>query len=123
MRELLRYLLAGGVNTAATYAVYLGLLPVVGYRWAYGVAFAVGIGLSWALLRHLVFARPGKPLSGAYVSASHIFQLLLGLGVVEVWVTWLGLPVWLAPLAAVAVCVPIMYVVQRWIFTSDVSPR
>ncbi len=119
--EALRYLLAGGINTLVTYIAYLMLLQVLHYRWAYVLAFALGVGLSFVLLRHLVFARPGKRYSLAYVAASHGLQLLLGLLVVELWVVWLHGPAWLAPLAAVLVCVPIMFVLQRWIFTPHVA--
>lgn len=116
-REALRYLLAGGANTLVTYVLYLGLLRLLDYRMAYLVAFMAGIGLSFLLLRHLVFARPGKRFSLAYVAATHGLQLGLGLAVVQGWVAWLGEPAWAAPLAAAAVCVPIVFVLQRWIFT------
>lgn len=116
-REALRYLAAGGVNTVATYALYLALLQALDYRLAYALAFVAGIGLSFLLLRHLVFARPGKRHSLAWLAASQMLQLGLGLLVVQVWVAWLRGPEWLAPLAAIAVCVPLMFLIQRWIFT------
>lgn len=116
-REIGRYLLAGGMNTALTYVLYLGLLQVLDYRLAYALAFVAGIGLSFLLLRHLVFARPGKRHSLAWLAASQGLQLVLGLAVVQAWVGWLQGPAWLAPLAAIAVCVPLMFFIQRWIFT------
>lgn len=116
-REVLRYGAAGGVNTVATYALYLGLLRLVDYRLAYALAFVAGIGLSFVLLRHLVFARRGKRHSLAWLAASQVLQLGLGLAVVQAWVGWLRWPDTLAPLAAIAVCVPLMFLIQRWIFT------
>lgn len=116
-REALRYLLAGATNTLATYLLYLALLQVLHYRLAYVLAFVAGIGLSFLLLRHVVFARPGKRFSLGYVAASHGLQLGLGLAVVEAWVSWLRGPAWLAPLVAAVVCVPLMFALQRWIFT------
>ncbi len=116
-REALRYVLAGATNTALTYALYLGLLRWLHYRWAYLLAFVAGIGLSFLLLRHLVFGRPGKRYSLVYVAASHGLQLGLGLAVVEAWVAWLGGPTWAAPLVAAMVSVPMLFVLQRWIFT------
>lgn len=121
--QLVRYVLAGGVNTVVTYVVYLALLQVLDYRWAYVLAFALGIGISFVLLRHLVFARPGRPFSLAYVAGTHGLQLALGLIVVEAWVAWFKLPAWLAPLAAVAVCLPVMFVLQRWIFSDHARTR
>ena len=116
-REVLRYLLAGGVNTVVSYGLYLALLRVLDYRTAYVLAFVAGIALSFVLLRHMVFARPGKRFSWAYVAASHGLQLVLGLAVVEAWVAWLGGPTWAAPLVAAMVSVPMLFVLQRWIFT------
>ena len=116
-REALRYMVAGATNTLLTYVLYLTLLQVVHYRWAYLLAFVAGIGLSFLLLRHVVFARPGKRFSLAYVAASHGLQLVLGLAVVEARVAWWRGPAWAAPLAAAAVCVPVMFVLQRWIFS------
>lgn len=121
LREAGRYLLAGGLNTGLTYVLYLVLLRVLDYRWAYLLAFFAGVGLSFLLLRHLVFGRPGKRFSLAYVAASHGLQLGLGLLAVEAWVAWLRGPVWAAPLAAVALCVPVMFIVQRWIFTGHAA--
>ena len=114
-----RYLMAGGFNTLATYLLYLGLLKVMGYRSAYLLAFLAGIGLSFTLLRRTVFARPGRRMSFWYVAASHGLQLGLGLLTVEAWMTWVGGPAWAAPLAAVMVCVPLLFVVHYWIFTPD----
>jgi len=117
VREVLRYLAAGGVNTAFSYLLYLALLSWIDYPMAYVLAFVGGIGLSFILLRHAVFARPGKPFSLVWVALSQGLQLALGLAIVQAWVDWMKGPIWLAPLAATLVCVPLMFVVQRWIFT------
>ena len=123
-REGARYILAGGINTLVTYALYLFMLRVIDYRVAYVLAFVAGIVLSFILLRHAVFARPGRPFSLLWVAATHFLQLVLGLTVVHAWGDWLHGPQWAAPLAAVAVCMPLIFMLQRWIFTpvtSDVS--
>ena len=119
--QALRYVLAGGFNTAVTYLAYLALLPQLGYRASYLLAFLLGIGLSFFLLRRWVFARPGKPFSWIYVGLSHGAQLLLGWLVIEVWVAGLQQSQRLAPLVAIAVCVPLMFMAQRWIFSPDAS--
>lgn len=118
-REVLRYLIAGGANTALTYLLFLALLPWIDYRLAYTLAFVGGIGLSFMLLRHAVFARPGKPFSLVWVALSQGLQLGLGLAIVQAWVVWMKGPTWLAPMVAALLCVPLMFVVQRWIFTPN----
>lgn len=120
--QALRYLLAGAVNTAFSYLVYLLLLRALGYRWAYLLAFLAGIALSWALMRYAVFRQAGRRFSGAWVSLSHVGQLALGLLLVEWWVRGLGGGAAWAPLFAVAICVPLMFLVQRWIFRAGL-PR
>ena len=72
--ESVRYLLAGGLNTLASYALYLALLQAMDYRAAYVLAFVAGIALSFALLRHAVFARPGRPFSLLWVAALKLWR-------------------------------------------------
>ena len=117
-----RYLIAGGVNTIVTYIVYLFLLTPVGYRIAYFLAFILGIGLSFVLLRRWVFSRPGKPFALLYVGLSHVAQLVLGWLVIEFWVVWMQQSQRLAPLVAVGVSVPLMFLIQRWIFSPHANP-
>ena len=114
-----RYLLSGAFNTLLSYLLYLALLPAIGYRASYVVSFLVGVALSFLLLRFAVFRVRGRRLSALYVAASHVIQLMLGLVVVELWVSVLRAPPALAALAAVAVCVPLMFLAQRWVFTPD----
>ncbi len=118
-----RYLLAGGANTALSYALYLVVLPHAGYRVAYVISFVGGIALSYLLLRFAVFKSPGRRLSPALVAVSHVGQLLLGFVVVELWVVHMRLPVALASLAAVAVCAPVMFMAHRWIFSHRQVPQ
>ena len=113
-----RYLIAGALNTGASYLLYLALLQVTGYRAAYVISFVAGIAFSYVLMRFAVFRAPGRRFSPIWVAASHLVQLILGLAVVEIWVKVLNGPPALAALAAVAVCVPLMFMVQRWIFSS-----
>lgn len=111
-----RYLLAGGLNTLVTYLLYLVLLQVSSYRMAYVLSFVAGIVLSYLLMRFAVFRTRGRSFSPVWVAASHLLQLALGLAVVEFWVKFLQGPEPLAALAAVVVCVPLMFLAQRWIF-------
>jgi len=117
-----RYLLAGATNTAATYVLYLMLLQVTGYRVAYVVSFVAGIALSYLLMRFAVFKSSGRRFSQLWVTVSHLAQLALGLAIVEIWVKVLQGPPELAALAAVAVCVPLMFLAQRWIFSGSEAP-
>lgn len=120
-REALRYLLAGGVNTTFSYAIYLLLLNWLHYRLAYVASFVLGVFLSFALLRHFVFVRPGRHFALLRVGVNHAVQLGLNLMVVELWVRWLQAPEALAPLVAVLLVVPLVFVLQRWVFAPRVQ--
>ena len=117
--RFVRFLLTGGLNTAVTYGVYLLLLGPIGYRWAYVASFVFGIGLSYAMLRWLVFQNAGRKHAWALVAATQLGQFVVGLAVVELWVAVLGWPQALAALASVAVCVPLTYAVHRWVFRPE----
>ena len=112
-----RYLVAGGTNTVLGYLIYLALLQFIGYRAAYVIAFALGIAVSYLLLRFAVFRSRGRPYSAVFVVIGHLFQLCLGLVVVEVWVALIKGPEALAALVAVAVCTPLMFLIHKWIFS------
>lgn len=114
--QVWRFLLAGAANTLLTYLLYLVLLNPVGHRWAYGVAYAAGIGLAYVLGRGFVFRRHAGWRSVLLTPLIYLFQFCIGLLIVEVWVTLLGLRPELAPLVAVAATLPLTYVLSRWAF-------
>jgi len=113
--QLARFLVAGALNTGLTYLAYLLLLRVVSYRWAYSISYVAGIFLSFVLNSLFVFRVPlrwGRLLP--YPSV-YLVQYLLGLCVVYAGVELLGWDERLMPLAALAVTVPVSFVLTRWI--------
>jgi hypothetical protein len=57
-REFILFLLAGGINTALTYGLYLLLLLVMSYPFAYTGSYVAGIFLSYYLNARFVFREP-----------------------------------------------------------------
>src|SRR6476469_709133 len=78
-RELVRYVLAGGFNTAATYAAYVALLPVVGYAISYTLTYAAGIALAYYLSARFVFRRPLQWRHAIQYPLVYILQYGLGI--------------------------------------------
>jgi len=115
-KSVLRFLASGAVNTLLTWAVYAALLQVLPYRWSYTVAYALGIVLAYLLYRYYVFGRSGGRTGPVWVALIYLLQYLLGLGLVSFWVQVLAAPVVLAPLFAVAVSLPLTYLLNRWVF-------
>lgn len=115
-RPVLRFLASGAVNTLVTWAVYAALLLVLPYRLSYTIAYALGIAIAYLLYRYYVFNRSGGRLGPLWVAAIYLLQYLLGLALVSFWVQVLAAPVVLAPLFAVAVSLPLTYLLNRWVF-------
>lgn len=113
----MRFLLSGAFNTVATWLLYLLLIQFVPYRLGYSIAFAAGIALAYILSRHFVFRRKGGAAAVAVFPLIYLLQYLLGLGIVSAWVEVLGWHEALAPLAAVALTVPITFVLTRRVFS------
>ena len=114
-----RFLASGGFNTAITYVLYLALLHWLPYRQSYSIAFACGIALAYALNRYYVFRRPGGQLGPLLVGLIYLGQYLLGLLIVSLWVGWLGAPAAVAPLAAIAISLPLTYLCNAFVFGRD----
>lgn len=112
-----RFLVSGATNTALTYLLYLGALGALGHRLAYTLAFASGLLLAYLLNRHFVFCAHAGWRSVLAMPLIYLVQYLVGLGVVEVWVRGLGGPAALAPLAAIGVTVPMVYLLSRKAFS------
>lgn len=112
-----RFLISGAFNTLVTYLLYLLLLDLLGHRIAYAAAFAAGVALAYFLGRGFVFRTHAGWRTALLTPLIYLLQFGLGLAIVESWVTLLHLPAGLAPLAAVAVTIPAVYLLSAWAFT------
>lgn len=111
--EARRFLVAGAVNTAATYGVYLALLPATNYTIAYSIAFVAGIVLSYVLNTRYVFRVAGSVRRFAIYPLVYLAQYLAGLGVLHAAVTLFGVDEGIALLASIAVSVPLTFLLSR----------
>jgi putative flippase GtrA len=110
-----RFVVAGAINTLCTYLLYLLLVGPLPYLVAYSVTYVAGIVLGYFLNAWWVFrAQPDWKSAAAY-PAAYVANYLLGAGLLWGFVQ-LGVPVKLAPLLVVPVCVPVMYFASRYIF-------
>lgn len=115
--RFLRFLLSGGINTVATYAVYLVLLRALDYRIAYTVAYIVGILLAYALNWLFVFRTHRGLTSVLLFPFVYVTQYAVSLATVWIWVEMFGLPKSLAPLIAIVITIPITYALSRLVFS------
>ena len=112
----IRFLIAGATTTLITLGLYVLLLRFVPYALAYTAVFLVGIGISYLLNSTFVFRASTSVRTFALFPLIYVVQYVVGLAVVASWVDLFGLPETLAPLAAIAVTLPITYVLARLLF-------
>lgn len=111
-----RFLLSGAANTLATYFLYLLLLRFMPYGISYTAAFTTGIALAYVLNRYFVFQGRRSLMRSMLFPLAYLAQYLLGLVIVHAWVKLAGWDARLAPLASIAISVPVTFVLTRWIF-------
>ena len=118
-----RFLVSGAFNTLVTYLLYLLLLMFLGYRVSYTISYAAGIVLAYELNRVFVFKAPRSFASIAATPLIYLLQYCVGLGVVSLWVEYLGLSAKVAPLVAIALTVPVTFLLTRWAFLGRAGKR
>lgn len=111
-----RFLIAGGLNTGATYVLYLALLRVLPYALAYSATYLAGIVLGYLLNAYWVFRGTPSVRSALQYPAAYVLNYLFGLGSLWIFVEALYLPQWVAPLAVLAITTPVMYLMSGFIF-------
>ncbi len=114
-----RFLIAGATTTFITLGLYLLLLQILPYALAYSVVFVVGIGISYVLNSTFVFRATTSVRTLALFPLIYVVQYGVGLAVVTAWVDVLGLPEALASLAAIAVTIPLTYLLARLLFSGQ----
>lgn len=118
LSEIVRFGLVGGLATVLQYAFYVILVNVVHVRAvpssmiSYGLSFIINFFLSSYFTFH---SRPNAK-KGAGFALSHLFNMGLQTGLVAIFKEIVG-PT-LALLPAMAICIPVNYILVRFAFTS-----
>lgn len=112
--QALRFLLAGGANTAITYALFWVLSAWMHHQLALAIAFAAGIGIAYLLNSRFVFATSGSAGRALGYPLVYLVTYALNAALVETAVRLLGWPPRLALLGAIAIVVPVSFVLNRW---------
>jgi putative flippase GtrA len=110
---IVRYGLAGALNTGATYVLFYALLQIAPYASAYTVAFIAGIGLSYALNARFVFAAPIRLASALAWPLVYLVQYVVGLAVLALLVERFGVVPATAAIIAIVVTIPLTFVLSR----------
>ena len=111
--EAVRFLIAGAINTLATYLIYLGALPFVAYAYAFSISFVAGIVLAFVLYSSFVFRTPIAWRKLARYPAVYLVQYFAGLAVLALLIEHVGMSKRIAPLVSVLVLTPLTFVMNR----------
>jgi putative flippase GtrA len=116
--EALRFLIAGAINTAVTYVIYLALLTPLGYTLAYTVAYIAGIALAYTLNTRFVFRVRQRVREMLLFPLVYAFQYLIGVVTLQLAINQLGIPQKLALLASIGVTIPVTFLLSRFVLKS-----
>ena len=114
-REFILFVLIGGINTGLTYGLYLLLLLIMRYPFAYSGSYVAGIFLSYYLNARFVFRERLRLSKALKYPSVYLVQYLIGLGLLYVLIETLHLDKRVAPLAVVVITVPATFVLSRYI--------
>lgn len=112
--ESFRFVIAGGINTLATYLLYLALLPFASYPIAFSISFVAGVFLAYALNARFVFRAPLSFAKMMRFPLLYFAQYVVGLLLLKVLVDHIGVDERLAPLVNVLLLTPLTFVANRW---------
>lgn len=118
-RELLRqgiyFVFSGGLNTLATYLLYLLLLNFLHYQIAYATSFIAGIFLSYTLSTRFVFRTTHSWVKFALFPLVYLISYAAGAAVLDLAVSRLGIGQRIAPLVSACVTLPLSFALSRLI--------
>jgi Predicted membrane protein len=117
--ESSRFVMAGGINTILSYAIYLLLLTIASYVTAYSISFVVGIVSGYTLNTFLVFKQPWALKKLFQYPLVYLAQYLVGILLLSILVVYLSINEKLAPLIIVVLLLPLTFILSRMI----IKPR
>ena len=111
--QFARFLLVGGFNTAAGYALYLALLWLGAIpEAAFTINWVVSVIWSYFLNAKFTFRARRSARKFALFPLTYLAQYVVGIAFLEV-ALWIGIPPVFAPLPGVIVTVPMTFLLMR----------
>lgn len=122
-REATRFIVAGGLNTGLTLALYWALKAVLPYLVAYTISFAVGIVLGFALNTYLVFRVPWSWRKFVAYPSIHAVNYVFSTACIYLLVERLGIAPALAPVLTLFASVPLVFFASRVLMRTNRDRR
>lgn len=119
--EAQRFLVIGAINTFATYVLYLALLPRVGYKLAYTIAYVMGIAFAYLLNTRFVFRVRRTLASFTLFPLVYLAQYALGIVTLYAAVNLFNVSEQFALIASIAVTIPVTFLLSRFVLKDGPS--
>ena len=119
----LRFLCGGAANTLLSWLLYLALVQVLPYQWAYLGAYVAGIVFAYWVNATFVF-RVALSWRGLFAyPAVYVVQYLAAAVLLEVLVRFAGAAPAYAPLAVTAILLPLTYLMNKLVLRDRRKPE
>lgn len=112
-REIVRYIVGGGANTALTYAIYLVLLLIAPWQIANTVSYVVGIFTAYYINARFVFRQPLRWRKAVQFPLVYLLQYALTMALSALLIDGLGMDAAFAPIIVICITVPVAFAATR----------
>jgi putative flippase GtrA len=119
--ESIRFLVAGSINTLATYLGYLALLSITSYPIAFTLSFVGGIFIAYGVNSLYVFKTPLSRRKMFQYPVIYAFHYGLGILLLAVLVDGIGVDKRIAPLMNIVVLAPLIFMLNKWFLLKQVK--
>jgi putative flippase GtrA len=118
---LIRFIILGLINTTLTYFLYLILLFLLPYVWAYSITYLFGLTISYFLSSYWVFKKNIAIKSGMYFLIYHLSNYLVNIMALWIFIDLIGLSEKIAPVITISLLTPIFYLISKKIFLGKIK--
>jgi putative flippase GtrA len=113
--QFVRFLIAGAINTIASYAIFLLLLWFMPYLAAYTISYVIGVAISYVLLTSFVFPTPRRVATALRFPLVYVAQYLIGSAVIVLLVETWNVRAPIAAIVAIFATIPVSFLLSRTI--------
>lgn len=117
--QIVRFAMVGAGRTVLSLGLYLILTLVVPYWLAFTIAFVAGITFSAVVNGRYVFLVGLTRRSYLLYAGVYLSNYLVSHGLLIVFVEWLGVPAYLAPVPVILCMFPINFIAERYVLVSN----
>lgn len=113
--QIIRFGIVGVTAAAIHYAIYWVLQHWINVNIAYTIGYILSFFVNYWLSAHFTFREKTSTKNGLGFGAAHLTNYLLHMGLFNFFL-WIGVSRELAPIAVLAIAVPVNFLLVRFAF-------